>query len=59
LNRAKAALSLLPYAFNVRTLPFIEGVRCIEPILEAVPAFDLGRGSLAEMVAAVEAAIAS
>src|ERR1019366_3312168 len=57
LNSAKAALSLIPYAFNVRTLPFVDGLRRITPLLDSVPAYDLGRGELQSMVAAVEATI--
>ncbi len=54
LNEAKAALSLLPYAANVRVLPLMEGLRRVSPICENVRAFDIGRGDLAAMVAAVE-----
>lgn len=57
INPAKGALSLLPYAFNVRTLPFVEGLRRITPLLDEVPAYDIGRGDLAEMVSAVEATV--
>jgi len=53
-NPAKAAISLLPYAFNIRTLPFIEGLRRVTPLLDKVPAFDIGRGDLEAMVNAVE-----
>ena len=55
INPAKASLSLVPYAFNVRTQPFVEGLRRVRPLLEHVPAFDLGRGELHAMVEAVEA----
>ena len=54
LNDAKAAVALLPYGFNVRTLPFMEGIARIKPLVEAVPAFDLGRGDLTAMIRAVE-----
>jgi len=54
INKAKAALSLLPYAFNARSLPFVDGLRRVSPICESVGAYDLGRGDLAAMVAAVE-----
>lgn len=57
INPAKAALSLLPYAFNVRTLPFVDGLRRITPLLECIPAYDLGRGDLQSMVNAVEATV--
>lgn len=56
-NPAKGALSLLPYAFNVRTLPFVEGLRRITPLLDEVPAYDLGRGDLQSMVDAVEVTV--
>ncbi len=57
INPARAAISLLPYAFNIRTLPFIEGIRRIAPLLRTVPAYDLGRGNLGAMVDAVESLI--
>src|SRR5665647_1422851 len=57
INPAKAALSLIPYAFNVRTLPFVDGLRRITPLLEWIPAFDLGRGDLQSMVSAIEATV--
>lgn len=53
-NAAKGALSLMPYAFNVRSLPFVEGLRRLTPVLDEVPAYDLGRGDLKAMVDAVE-----
>ncbi len=58
LNSAKAALSLLPYAHNIRALPFIEGLARISPITAAIPSWDLGRGALSEMVKTVENHIA-
>ncbi len=57
LHEAKAALSLLPYAANVRNLPFMEGLRRVSPICESVGAFDLGRGDLTAMVSAVESCV--
>jgi len=54
INPAKAAVALLPYAFKVRDLPFMEGVLRIAPLAGAIPAWDLGRGDLAEMIATVE-----
>ena len=57
INPAKAALALLPYAFNVRTLPFVNALRRITPLLEWIPAFDLGRGDINAMVNAVEASV--
>ena len=58
IHDAKAALALLPYAFNARSLPFIEGLGRVTPICERVPIFDLGRGNLADMISAVELAVA-
>jgi hypothetical protein len=58
IHDAKAALALLPYAFNARSLPFIEGLSRVTPICERVPIFDLGRGNLPDMIAAVEHAVA-
>lgn len=57
INPAKGALSLLPYSFNIRTLPFVEALRRITPLLDQVPAYDLGRGELNAMVSAVEVTI--
>ena len=57
INAARGALSLLPYAFNVRALPFVEGLRHITPLLDKVPAFDLGRGDLHAMINAVEVTV--
>ena len=57
INAAKAAVALIPYALNVRELPFVEALRAITPLTAAVPAFDLGRGDLAEMVKSVEARV--
>jgi hypothetical protein len=57
LNAAESALALLPYAMNVRDLPFPAAVRAVAPLAESVPAFDLGRGSLSAMIEAVEQAI--
>lgn len=54
INPARGSLSLLPYAFNARTLPFVDGLRRITPLLDKVPAYDLGRGDLQLMVDAVE-----
>lgn len=54
INPAKAALSLVPYALNIRTLPFVDALRRITPLAAAIPVFDLGRGELSAMVNAVE-----
>lgn len=54
INPAKAALALLPYAFKVRELQFMEAVARISPIASTVPSFDLGRGHLKAMIEAVE-----
>jgi hypothetical protein len=51
---AHALLALLPYT-NVRTRePLSEAIRILAPLAERVPIFDLGRGPLDEMAAAVE-----
>jgi hypothetical protein len=57
INPAKGALSLLPYSFNIRTLPFVDALRRLTPLLDVTPAYDIGRGNLAEMVSAVEATV--
>ena len=54
LNQAKAALALVPYAFNVRAQPFMDALKRVTPLIEHVPAFDLGRGDLSAMVGEVE-----
>jgi hypothetical protein len=51
---AHALLALLPYT-NLRTrVPLGEAIRMLTPLADRVPAFDLGRGPLAEMAAVVE-----
>lgn len=57
INPARGALSLLPYSFNARTLPFVEGLRRVTPLLDEIPAYDIGRGDLQAMVSAVEAIV--
>jgi hypothetical protein len=57
INPARGALALIPYAFNVRTLPFVEGLRRITPLVDEVSAYDLGRGDLQSMVDAVEVTV--
>jgi hypothetical protein len=51
---AHALLALLPYTNLRSTVPFGEAIRTLAPLADRVPAFDLGRGPIAEMVAAVE-----
>jgi hypothetical protein len=58
LNPAESALALLPYAMNVRDLPFPTAVRTLAPLAKSIPSFDLGRGDLPAMVEAIEKAIA-
>lgn len=51
---AHALLALLPYT-NLRCDRTLgEGIRTLAPLADRVPAFDLGRGPLDEMAAAVE-----
>lgn len=57
INPARGSLAFLPYAFNARSLPFVDGLRLITPLLDKVPAYDLGRGELQAMVDAVEATV--
>jgi hypothetical protein len=54
INPAKAAVALLPYAFTLRDLPFMEGLVRIAPLAGSIPSWDLGRGDLAEMIETVE-----
>jgi hypothetical protein len=52
---AHALLALVPYT-NLRAgIPLGKAIRTLAPLLDRVPAFDIGRGPLAEMVAGVEA----
>jgi hypothetical protein len=55
LPRAHALLALLPYTTLVSGTPLGESIRMLAPLADAVPAFDLARGPLDRMVAAVEA----
>lgn len=57
INPAESALALLPYAMNVRDLPFLIAVRTLAPLAESIPSYDIGRGDLPAMVEAVEKAI--
>lgn len=57
INPARGALSLLAYAFNARSQPFVEGLRWITPLLDKIPAYDLGRGDLQSMVNGIEATV--
>ena len=54
INPARAALAIVPYSLNVRTLPFLESLARVTPVAESVRMFDLGRGRLEAMIAAVE-----
>jgi hypothetical protein len=55
INPARGALALVPYSFNVRTLPFAQALARMAPVAASTPMFDLGRGNLPAMIAAVEA----
>ena len=63
LESANALVALLPYCNLVQRLDFINGkyqtelgrvISLIGPFVESVPAYDLGRGNLSEMMKAVE-----
>jgi hypothetical protein len=54
---AHALLALLPYSHVIRRLDPGEAIRRLTPLAEAVPAYDLGRGALADMVKAIECII--
>jgi hypothetical protein len=41
----------------IRRLDLGEAILCLKPLAEAVPAYDLGRGALADMVKAIECVI--
>jgi hypothetical protein len=51
---AHALLALLPYTNLVRRMNAGEVVKKLQPLAEAVPAWDLARGRLEEMIACVE-----
>jgi hypothetical protein len=54
LTGAEAALSLLPYTNLVRTLPFSEALAPIATLMSQVPAWDLPRAPLPDMIESVE-----
>jgi hypothetical protein len=54
LEAARALLALLPYASLARQVDPGTAIRRLAPLADAVPAYDLGRGPLPGMVAAVE-----
>lgn len=54
MDPAHALLALLPYSNFVRQRGPGGGIQGIQPLADAVPVFDLGRGGLAEMVQRVE-----
>jgi hypothetical protein len=51
---AHALLALLPYTNLARRLGAGEVIKTLQPLAEAVPAWDLARGPLEEMIASVE-----
>jgi hypothetical protein len=55
---ANAAVALVPYALDIRSLPLVESVAKLAPVLETARAFDIGRGPLDAMVNAVESCVA-
>ena len=59
LEPANALLALLPYSNFVRQLGPSAGIQRIQPLADRVPAFDLGRGGLADMIQGVERLVAS
>ncbi|HEX6576144.1 MAG TPA: hypothetical protein VF042_14345 [Gemmatimonadaceae bacterium] len=54
LERAHAALALLPYTNLVRTRPFSEALAPVAALMDRAPAWDLPRRPLPEMIATVE-----
>jgi hypothetical protein len=53
LDAGRALLALAPYS-NRRQAGYGHALEALQPLADRVPAFDLGRGPLAEMVARVE-----
>lgn len=58
LEPAHALLALLPYSNLIRRVQLGEAIRSISPLANAIPAFDLGRGPLGEMVQSLERLLA-
>ena len=54
---AQALLALLPYSSRPRRLDLGAALQLFKPLVESVPAYDLARGPLPDMVACVERAI--
>ena len=54
LDAAHGAMALLPYTNLVRTRPFPEAMAAVANLMSSVPAWDLPRRPLSEMVATVE-----
>ena len=53
INPAEALLSLAPYSNVVRQGGMAEALERLQPLANHVPAFDLGRGPLEDMIAAI------
>jgi hypothetical protein len=58
LTAVNAAIAMLPYS-NVRDLPFPSALSRLAPLAEAVPVYDLGRGSLDAMIARLNGLVAT
>lgn len=54
INPARALLALLPYSSRTYHLELGMALQLFKPLAEAIPSYDLLRGSLAEMVGYVE-----
>jgi hypothetical protein len=54
LEPARALLAMLPYSNMARLYDFGEAIRRMRPLAAAIPVYDLGRGSLADMMKSVE-----
>lgn len=54
INPAQALLALLPYSSLIHRLSPREAISLLRPIAETVPAYDLGRGNLADMTEGIE-----
>ena len=54
INPANALLALLPYSSRTRHLDLGMALQLFKPLAEAIPAYDLLRGSLADMVGCIE-----
>ena len=59
INAAQALLALVPYSNVVRRAGLAAALTRLQPLAQAAPAFDLGRGPLPRMIQAIERQVLS